>query len=334
MALLPGEGEEPEMSMMVNEKEVLRRTGKEVIHDFLSSKTLYDMMRQSGKLVFFDTNIPIQLAFYALLEHDMPAAPLWDSVSRRFVGLLSVTDFIDILRHYHRRGIPMDELSARNIGEVISDVDGRRMQHSDFLGTDVSTSIHQACTVLRARHHRFLPVIPPDGTRVLAIASYYEVLRYLVDNFREQRRLFDDSIADLGIGTFGEEVLTVRKTAVLSDVLDAMEARDVSAVPVVDESDRVVGLYSRSDITFLATATDADSVLSNLRVTLQQILEQKPTEDVPRDRLETCSVHASLQSIFERFAEVGFHRLVCVDDERRCLGIVSARDLILYFCGQ
>jgi len=321
------------MSVMVNEKEVLRRTGKEVIHEFLGSKTLYDMMRQSGKLVFFDTNIPIQLAFYALLEHDMPAAPLWDSASRRFVGLLSVTDFIDILRHNNRRGIPMDELSARTIGEVISDADGRRMQHSDFIGTDVNTSILQACARLQERAHRFLPVVPPDEARVLAITSYYEVLRYLVDNFREQRRLFEDSILDLNIGTFGADVLTVRKTAVLSEVLDAMQARDVSAVPVVDESDRVVGLYSRSDITFLATATDADSVLSNLQLSLQQILDQKSADEAPpRERLETCSVHASLQSIFERFAEVGFHRLVCVDEEGHCVGIVSARDLILYFC--
>jgi len=31
---------------------------------------------------------------------DMQAAPLWDSRERRFVGLMTVTDFIDILRHY------------------------------------------------------------------------------------------------------------------------------------------------------------------------------------------------------------------------------------------
>ncbi|CAN0510506.1 unnamed protein product, partial [Ectocarpus sp. 12 AP-2014] len=52
------------------------------------------------KVVVFDSSIPVQLAFYALVEHDMQAAPLWDSRERRFVGLMTVTDFIDILRHY------------------------------------------------------------------------------------------------------------------------------------------------------------------------------------------------------------------------------------------
>ena len=54
---------------MSNEGEVVRRTGRVAIADFFRSKTLYDVQRQSGKVVVFDTNIPIQLAFYALLEH-------------------------------------------------------------------------------------------------------------------------------------------------------------------------------------------------------------------------------------------------------------------------
>ena len=104
---------------MLNEREVVRSTGKESIKTFLQRHSLYNAIRDSGKVVVFDTNIPIQLAFYALLEHDLPAAPLWDSQLRNFIGLMSVTDFIDILRHYHRRGIAMDELVSDSDEEGI-----------------------------------------------------------------------------------------------------------------------------------------------------------------------------------------------------------------------
>jgi CBS domain-containing protein len=172
---------------MLNETAVVQQAGKDAIEDFLRRKTLYDVMRTSGKVVVFDTNIPIQLAFYALLEHDLPSAPLWDSANRRFVGLMSVTDFIDILRHYHRRGIPMDELSARTISEVMSDTEGGRpLQHSVFLGTLVTTDIYTAVKTMAANKHRFLPMIPPGESRVLSILSYHDVLRFLVDHFREQ----------------------------------------------------------------------------------------------------------------------------------------------------
>ena len=51
-----------------------------------------------------------------------------------------------------------------------------------------------------------------------------------------------------------------------------MDVHSVSAVPVVDEDDRVIDVYSRSDITFLATATDADSAVANLQLPLGHIL--------------------------------------------------------------
>ena len=262
---------------------------------------------------------------------DMAAAPLWDSTARQFVGLMSVTDFIDILRHYHRRGIAMDELSARTIGQVMSDSDGRRLQHSVFVGTTVTTSIFDACQTLQRNSHRFLPVIPPEDSRVLSILSYYDVLRYLVDHFREQRRLFDDAVVDLGIGTYGETCITTKASTRLVDVLDLLERHDISAVPVVDDSGRVVDLYSRSDITFLATATDAESVISNLDMTIQQVLELRQGDVDTKERLHKCNARSSLQSIFELFADVGFHRLVCVDEADRCVGVISVRDLIIYF---
>jgi 5'-AMP-activated protein kinase, regulatory gamma subunit len=256
-------------------------------------------------------------------------------VSRQFVGLLSVTDFIDILRHYHRRGIAMDDLSARTIGEVMADGEGRRLQHSEFLGMPADTHVFASIETLLQHNHRFLPIMPPNEARVLSVMSYYDVLNFLVAEFREQRKLFEDSIFDLGIGTYGEQCLTVPTTARLVDVLDILESADISAIPVVDATGRVVDLYSRSDITFLATATDAASVINNLGLSIREVLEARQAEIDIKDRLHTCSVRASLQSVFELFSEIGFRRLVAVDETTgRCMGVVTARDLIIYFCKQ
>jgi CBS-domain-containing membrane protein len=49
------------------------------------------------------------------------------------------------------------------------------------------------------------------------------------------------------------------------------------------------------------------------------------------DKLHTCSQNDSLQHIFERFAEVKFQTLVCVDAQQRCTGVVAIGDLVAYF---
>lgn len=54
---------------LLHEREVVRATGRDAISTFLDSHTCFSVLRASGKCVVFDTRIPIQLAFYALVEH-------------------------------------------------------------------------------------------------------------------------------------------------------------------------------------------------------------------------------------------------------------------------
>lgn len=61
------------------------------------------MIPASGKVVVFDHDLPVKYAFYGLLEHHIKCAPIWDSVKMDFVGMLTVTDFIDILRHFYHQ---------------------------------------------------------------------------------------------------------------------------------------------------------------------------------------------------------------------------------------
>jgi 5'-AMP-activated protein kinase, regulatory gamma subunit len=54
---------------LANEQEVVRKAGRQAISSFLDGHNCFSVLRNSGKVVVFDTRIPIQLAFYALVEH-------------------------------------------------------------------------------------------------------------------------------------------------------------------------------------------------------------------------------------------------------------------------
>jgi len=92
-----------------------------------------------------------------------------------------------------------------------------------------------------------------------------------------------------------------------------------------------MGVYSRSDITFLTKASDAEDAVSNLDLTLDVLMAQQRTDVTTPDALHTCSVRHTLQYVFEYFAQWKFNRLICVDEEERVVGVVSARDLVAYF---
>lgn len=285
----------------------------------------------------------------------MQAAPLWDPSICQFVGLLTVTDFIDVLRWYRKTGADVSTLATRSIADILSDSQilssvllrhiPRRgadqnsnntnpslfNHHHTFISADANTTLKQACKLLHQHSLDFLPVLIPDDMRVLATITYTTILKHLVTHFREQRRLFDDTIYDLRIGTYHENVITCHLRQTLNEVLETLHIHGLSAVPVVDDENKVKAVYSRSDITFLASASDAQDALSNLDMTLETVLSQQRKDVTTPDVLHTCTARHTLQSIFEYFAQWKFNRLVVVDEEERVTGIVSARDLVAYF---
>ena len=67
------------------------------ILEFLQRHTAYELIPESSKVVVLDTAIPVRLAFHALFEQGVHAAPLWHGPARAFVGVISPGDFIALL---------------------------------------------------------------------------------------------------------------------------------------------------------------------------------------------------------------------------------------------
>lgn len=270
----------------------------------------------------------------------MLAAPLWDPVKCQFIGLLTVTDFIDILRHYRVTGKDVAALAVNSIADILAQLPADELGISPgqvsilrpFQGADTNCTLQQACQQLLRTGQDFLPVVFSADMRVLACITYTNILEHLVTHFREQRRLFDDSVADLGIGTYGDKIVTVNPQQTLAEALELMHTAGLSALPVVDATThKVIGVYSRSDITFLTKATDAEDAVRNLNLSLAEILSQSRQDVTTPDALRTCSPSHTLQAIFESFAVQRFNRLCVIDAEERLLGVVSAKDLVAYF---
>lgn len=96
-------------------------------------------------------------------------------------------------------------------------------------------TLYDACKMLRDHRLHRVPVIDPSQNSVLAVLTHSGILEYLVSTFREQRRLFDQPIFDLGLGVYSGFV-TVPEDMPLIRVLHTLVERRVSAVPIVDSS--------------------------------------------------------------------------------------------------
>ena len=70
---------------------------KELVLGILRNTMCYALMPDSGKVVVFDSTLPVKHAFRALAENDIKCAPVWHSTINKgegdFIGFMTVTDF-------------------------------------------------------------------------------------------------------------------------------------------------------------------------------------------------------------------------------------------------
>nr|XP_036848272.1 5'-AMP-activated protein kinase subunit gamma-1 isoform X1 [Manis javanica] len=325
-------------------------SNKSVYTSFMKSHRCYDLIPTSSKLVVFDTSLQVKKAFFALVTNGVRAAPLWDSKKQSFVGMLTITDFINILHRYYKSAlVQIYELEEHKI-ETWREV---YLQDSfkPLVCISPNASLFDAVSsLIRNKIHR-LPVIDPESGNTLYILTHKRILKFLKLFITEfpKPEFMSKSLEELQIGTYAN-IAMVRTTTPVYVALGIFVQHRVSALPVVDEKGerlgrrgrapgkpgwlwenllpsqlspegRVVDIYSKFDVINLA----AEKTYNNLDVSVTKALQHRSHyfEGVLK-----CYLHETLETIINRLVEAEVHRLVVVDENDVVKGIVSLSDIL------
>ncbi|KAM6330633.1 5'-AMP-activated protein kinase subunit gamma-1 isoform 2-T2 [Alca torda] len=288
---------------------------------FMKSHRCYDLIPTSSKLVVFDTSLQVKKAFFALVTNGVRAAPLWDSKKQSFVGMLTITDFINILHRYYKSPmVQIYELEEHKI-ETWREV---YLQDSfkPLVCISPSASLFDAVSsLIRNKIHR-LPVIDPNSGNTLYILTHKRILKFLKLFIAEvpKPEFMAKTLEELQIGTYNN-IAVVRTSTPIYVALGIFVQHRVSALPVVDDLGRVVDIYSKFDVINLA----AEKTYNNLDVTVTRALQHRSHyfEGVLK-----CYKHETLETIINRLVEAEVHRLVVVDESDVVKGIVSLSDIL------
>ncbi|XP_071667017.1 5'-AMP-activated protein kinase subunit gamma-3 isoform X4 [Patagioenas fasciata] len=150
----------------------------EIYMHFMRSHCCYDTIPTSCKLVVFDISLEIKKAFVALVANGVRAAPLWDSKTQSFVGMLTITDFINILHRYYRSPLvqiyEVEEHKIETWREVYL-----QGSFKPLVYISPSHSLFDAVySLIKHKIHR-LPIIEPVSGNVLHILTHKRILKFL-----------------------------------------------------------------------------------------------------------------------------------------------------------
>ncbi|XP_015875088.2 sucrose nonfermenting 4-like protein [Ziziphus jujuba] len=329
------------------------------ISAFLSTHIAYELLPESGKVIALDINLPVKQAFHILYEQGIPVAPLWDTCKGQFVGVLSVLDFILILKELgnHGSNLTEEELETHTIAawkKVKLHLGNRRSYPQQLIHAGPYDSLEKVASQILQHKVATVPIIyssSQDGSfpQLLHIASLSGILRCICRHFRHSSSslpVLQQPICAIPLGTWvpkigesnGRPLAMLRPNASLSAALSLLVQAGVSSIPIVDDNDSLLDIYSRSDITALAK-DKAYTRISLDEMSIHQALQLGQDANSPYgyfngQRCQMCLGSDPLHKVMERLANPGIRRLVIVEaGSKRVEGIISLSDVFRFLLG-
>ena len=287
----------------------------------LLGHTVIDSVPDSGKVVVFDSRIPVKEAFYGMEENGLKGVPVWDSRDRKFVGMLTITDFIEAMLHFHRQGGG----SGKGVAEQLETQKVKDWHELSSKKHDGLMTVTPEQTLLDAvrltcvhRIHR-LCVVPEDAENsVLAVLTLHRLLRFLLEQM-DGSRCLGARLRTAGVGTY-ERIRHVTYDTPLLEVISTIAEERLSGLPILDAKGTPVDVYSRSDVKLLCV----DNTFDIGQMTVGQAL----ANHMHRRSAPVCHLDDTMDTLLRLFIESGKHRLMIVERGGGALvGLVSLSDL-------
>ncbi|KAL5163492.1 Sucrose nonfermenting 4-like protein [Glycine soja] len=338
------------------------QTSRQRISAFLSMSTAYELLPESGKVVTLDVDLPVKQAFHILHEQGIPVAPLWDICKGQFVGVLSALDFILIIREHAPARAPRElpksttaPCTSTSSLMVSPEVDDGTTHQCEF------SRSHPKSTMAPREHHAreqwMATAMATDGSGNTLLGNHgsnlteEELETHTISAWKGGKYFRNCSsslpilqlpICAIPVGTWvpkiGESnrrpLAMLRPNASLTSALNLLVQAQVSSIPIVDDSDSLLDIYCRSDITALAKDRTYTHINLDEMTALQLGQDSYNTYELRSQRCQMCLRTDSLHKVMERLANPGVRRLVIVEaGSKRVEGIIALSDIFNFFLG-
>ncbi|KAG6356649.1 hypothetical protein INS49_014523 [Diaporthe citri] len=300
--------------------------GLRAIREFLKVRTSYDVLPLSFRLIVLDNDLLIRTSVNILMQNNIVSAPLWDSKTSTFAGLLTSTDYINVIQYYLQnpeRFEDVDRLRLSSLREVEKAIGVTPLETVSF---HPGRPLYEACRKMLQTRARRIPLVDIDDETgresVVSVITQYRILKFIAVNNEKNTMLLKKTVRELNLGSY-DDLATASMTSSVLDVISLMVKYNISAVPIVDTENTVINVFEAIDVIPCIRGGAYDELSGTVGDALC-----KRSDDF--QGIYTCTEEDRLDSIFDTVRKSRVHRLIVVDDESKLRGIISLSDILKY----
>jgi CBS domain-containing protein len=315
-----------EKPLTVTDKEQLE--GLAAIREFLKKRTSYDVLPLSFRLIILNTDLLVKKSLTILLQNGIVSAPLWDSHTSTFAGLLTTSDYINVVQYYWQNPDALSQIDQFRLSSLRDIERAIGVSPLETLSVHPERPLYEACREMLKARARRIPLVDIDDETgremVVSVITQYRLLKFIAVNVVDTEKL-KKSVAEIGLGTYERHgnLQTATMDTPVIDVIHTMVKWSISSVPIVDEDKHVLNVFEAVDVISIIKGGAYEELTTSVGEALL-----KRSDDF--GGIYTCSEEDRLDSIFDTIRKSRVHRLVVIDDENRLQGVISLSDILKY----
>ncbi|KAE8322134.1 nuclear protein SNF4 [Aspergillus sergii] len=301
------------------------RQGLCAIRNFLKVRNSYDVLPLSFRLIIFDTSLSVKESLNILIQNGIVSAPLWDSKTSTFAGLLTTSDYINVIQYYFQNPAALGEIDQFRLDSLREVEKALGVAPPETISIDPERPLYEACRRMLDSRARRIPLVTNDSqtdrSHVLSVVTQYRILKFVAVNVSDTQKL-RRPLGEILLGSY-ENVATASMDTPVIDVIHILVERSISSVPIVNSEGVVYNVFESVDVITLIKG----GVYDDLSLTVGEALKKR-SPDFPG--IYTCSLNDGLDTIFDTIRKSRVHRLVVVDENFRLKGVLTLSDILQY----
>ena len=260
-----------------------------------------------------------------MLQNGIVSAPLWDSHTSTFAGLLTTSDYINVIQYYWQNPSALAQIDQFRLSSLRDVEKAIGVLPIETLSVHPMKPLYEACRRMLESRARRIPLVDIDDETgremVVSVVTQYRILKFIAVNVTETATL-KKSVYELGLGTY-RNVATASMDTPVIDVIHMMVKKSISSVPIVDETGVVLNVFEAVDVISIIKGGTYDG----LETTVGEALSKRPDEFAG---IFTCGMEDRLDTIFDTLRKSRVHRFVVIDDDNKLKGVISLSDILKY----
>ncbi|KAI1817179.1 CBS-domain-containing protein [Poronia punctata] len=296
------------------------------MREFLRVRTSYDVLPLSFRLIILDNELLIKKSLNILIQNGIVSAPLWDSHRSKFAGLLTATDYINLIQYYCQFPEHIDNVDKFRLSSLRDIERAIGVLPLETVSVHPSKPLYEACSRMLKTRARRIPLVDIDDETgretVVSVITQYRILKFIAVNTEQYTSLLKKTVREIGLGTY-TDLKTGTMTQSVLDVINLMVTNNISAVPIVDKNNVVLNVFEAVDVIPIIKTGVAEELDTSVGEALS-----KRGDDF--GGIFTCQEDDRLDSIFITLRQSRLHRLVVIDDHWHLKGMISLSDILKY----